>query len=81
MTNVSGSVSQKSKTLFPSTSGVVKQPVSAFDPTRESVVAVNKKRKRKAVRIKSVALAVMAITSFTYTIPKGKHYNKALREA
>lgn len=81
MSNVSGSVSQKLKTLFPSTtSGVVRQPVSAFDPTRESVVAVNKKRKRKAVRIKSVALAVMAITSFTYTIPKGKHYNKALRE-
>ena len=83
MSNVSGSVSQKLKTLFPSTtSGVVRQSVSAFDPTRESVVAVNKKRKRKAFRIKSVALAVMAITSFTYTIPKvkHKHYNKALRE-
>ena len=94
MTNVSGSVTQKLKTLFLSTTSgvvkhpvpsttsgvVVKHPVSAFDPTRESAVAVNKKRKRKAVRIKPVTLTVMAITKYTYSIPKGKHYSKALRE-
>lgn len=81
VSNVSGSVTQKLKTLFPSTtSGVVKHPVSVFDPTRESAVAVNKKRKRKAVRIKPVTLTVMDITRYTCSIPKRKHHSKALRE-
>lgn len=77
---MSGSVSQKMKTLFPSTtfSGVVRHPV--FDPTRESAVAVSKKKKRKAVRIKPVQLTVMAITGHTYSIPRGKRKTKALEE-
>ena len=76
---MSGSVSQKTKTLFPSStfSGAVRHPVSAFDPTRESTVAVNK---RKAVQIKPVNLTVMAITGYVYSIPRGKHRNKALGE-
>lgn len=82
VSNVSGSVSQKMKTLFPSTtfSGAVRRPASVFDPTKESAVAVNKKKKRKAVRIKPVHLTVMAITGHTHSIPRGKHKNKAVKD-
>ena len=81
LSKISGSVSQKMKTLFPSTTftGGVKCPTS-FDPTRESAVVENKKKKKKAVRIKPVILTVMAITPCTNTIPRGKHKKKAMDE-
>ena len=74
--NVSGSVTQKMKSLFPSTSfsGAVRCPVSVFDPTKECAVAVNQKKKKKAVRIKPINLTVMAITGYRV------HKNKVLRE-
>ena len=76
LTDTATSVSQKVKKHLPSAiSGVVRHPALVFDPTKESAVAVNK---RKAV--KPVYLTVMAITGHTYSIPRGKHERKALKE-
>lgn len=76
LNNVSSSVTEKMKSLFPSTSsGGIKRSTD-FDPTRESDVMVNKRRKKKAVRIKPVTLKVAVVGRFASSIPRGKHKNK-----
>ena len=77
LNNVSSSVTQKMKTLFPSTFSGGSKPSTDFDPTRESKVMENKKRKKKAVRIKPLTLKVKAVGHFTRTIPRGIHKSKS----
>ena len=78
LNNASSSVTEKMKALFPSTSfsGGIKRS-TGFDPTRESEIMVNKRKKKKAVRIKPVTLKVTAVGRFACAIPKGKHKNKS----
>ena len=65
------------KALFPSTSFSGGTKRSDFDPTKESDVMVNKKKK-KAVRIKPVTLNVMVVGRFANSKPRGIHKNKAI---
>ena len=59
------------KALFPSTSfsGGIKRSFD-FNPTRESEIMVNKRKKKKAVHIKPETLKVMVVERFTTTIPR-----------
>ena len=79
---MSSSVTEKMKALFPSTafSGGIKRSAD-FDPTRESDVMVNKRKKKKAVRIKPVTLNVMVVGRFASFVPRGGiHKNKSKAE-